>query len=275
MLINWFTVGAQALNFIVLVWLLRRFLYKPVLSAIDAREKRIAGEVADADRQKKENQALHEELQAEKQALDEGRQALIAKAKLEAKSEHERLLNEARREADALLVEQRAAMLNGSAKLCQELAQLAAAESINIARAALKNLAGMDLEQRINEVFMRRLREMDAKTKESMRTALEKPNSEPRVSSSFALSEGEKAAIQAALNETCATDVRLRFDVSSKGISGIDLYAEGQRLSWTLADYLNTLEEKALVLLRADGTASSDAAPDASPAAAIAPAVAA
>ena len=47
MLIDWFTVGAQALNFLVLVWLLKRFLYQPILDAIDAREKRIAKELAD------------------------------------------------------------------------------------------------------------------------------------------------------------------------------------------------------------------------------------
>ncbi len=42
MLIDWFTVGAQAVNFIILVWLLERYLYKPIRNAIDAREKRIA-----------------------------------------------------------------------------------------------------------------------------------------------------------------------------------------------------------------------------------------
>jgi hypothetical protein len=49
MLIDWFTVGAQIVNFLILVWLLKRFLYKPILDAIDAREKRIAAELADAD----------------------------------------------------------------------------------------------------------------------------------------------------------------------------------------------------------------------------------
>jgi F-type H+-transporting ATPase subunit b len=38
MLIDWFTVGAQALNFLILVWLMKRFLYQPILNAIDARE---------------------------------------------------------------------------------------------------------------------------------------------------------------------------------------------------------------------------------------------
>ena len=48
MLIDWFTVGAQLLNFLILVWLLKRFLYKPILGAIDIRERRIAAELADA-----------------------------------------------------------------------------------------------------------------------------------------------------------------------------------------------------------------------------------
>ena len=54
MLIDWFTVGAQIVNFLILVWLLKRFLYKPILDAIDAREKRIAAELADADTKKAE-----------------------------------------------------------------------------------------------------------------------------------------------------------------------------------------------------------------------------
>jgi len=40
MLIDWFTVGAQTLNFLILVWLMKHFLYQPVLNAIDGREKK-------------------------------------------------------------------------------------------------------------------------------------------------------------------------------------------------------------------------------------------
>jgi len=52
MLIDWFTVGAQALNFLILVWLMRRFLYRPILHAIDEREKRIVAELSNADAKK-------------------------------------------------------------------------------------------------------------------------------------------------------------------------------------------------------------------------------
>ena len=63
MLIDWFTVGAQALNFLILVWLMKRFLYKPILHAIDAREKRITAELADADAKKADAQQERDEFQ--------------------------------------------------------------------------------------------------------------------------------------------------------------------------------------------------------------------
>ena len=61
MLIDWFTVGAQVLNFLILVWLMKRFLYQPILRAIDAREERIAKELADAQARRIEAQKEHDE----------------------------------------------------------------------------------------------------------------------------------------------------------------------------------------------------------------------
>jgi F-type H+-transporting ATPase subunit b len=84
-LIDWFTVGAQALNFLILVWLMKRFLYKPVLAAIDVREKRIAKEIADADAKKADAQKEHDEFQHKNEEFDQQRAALLSKATDEAK----------------------------------------------------------------------------------------------------------------------------------------------------------------------------------------------
>ena len=102
MLIDWFTIGAQALNFLILVWLLKHFLYQPILNAIDAREKRIAKELADADAQKAEAQKEHDEFQKKNEEFDQQRAALLTKATDEAQAERQRLLDEARKAADAL-----------------------------------------------------------------------------------------------------------------------------------------------------------------------------
>jgi F-type H+-transporting ATPase subunit b len=264
MLIDWFTVGAQVINFIVLVWLLKRFLYKPVLNAIDAREKRVAAELANADRQMTEIKKSRDELQAKGKTFDEERSALLAKAILDAKMEAERLLGNARQAADALTLQRNAALHGESAKLADELSRLAAAESINIARAALKDLAGADLEARICEVFVRRLRGIDSPTKETLGILLKSPAGKPVVTSSFELSAGDKLAIQTALNGTFSADIHLRFQASSNAIGGIELSAGGERLSWTINDYLKTLQEKGAALLSTESV-SGGTAPNTTP----------
>ena len=70
MLIDWFTIGAQALNFLILVWLLRHFLYQPILNAIDAREQKITAELADAAARKAEAQKDRDEFQHKNTAFD-------------------------------------------------------------------------------------------------------------------------------------------------------------------------------------------------------------
>jgi F-type H+-transporting ATPase subunit b len=95
MLIDWFTIVAQVINFLILVWLLKRYLYKPILNAIDEREKRIAKELADADAKKAEAKAERDGFQHKNEAFDQQRAALLGKATDEAKAERKRLLDQA------------------------------------------------------------------------------------------------------------------------------------------------------------------------------------
>src|SRR5580693_691003 len=102
MLIDWFTVGAQAGNFLILVWLLKRFLYKPVLAAIDEREKRITVELRNADQKKAEalkeqTDFLHKNDEFERQRL-----ALLLEATKSGKTERDRILESARTDAEAV-----------------------------------------------------------------------------------------------------------------------------------------------------------------------------
>ena len=75
MLIDWFTVIAQVINFLILVWLLKRFLYRPILNAIDAREKRIAAEIADTSPNNADAMKQREEFQHKNEEFDKQRSA--------------------------------------------------------------------------------------------------------------------------------------------------------------------------------------------------------
>ena len=70
--IDWFTVVAQAINFLILVWLLKRFLYKPILHAIDEREKGIAAQLAQAEAKKAEAPEGARRLSAQERGLRPG-----------------------------------------------------------------------------------------------------------------------------------------------------------------------------------------------------------
>ncbi|HXC97942.1 MAG TPA: F0F1 ATP synthase subunit B [Verrucomicrobiae bacterium] len=250
MLIDWFTVGAQALNFLILVWLLKRFLYQPILHAIDAREKLIAGELADADAKKAEAQKEHEEFQKKNEDFDLQRAALLTKATDEAKTERQRLLDEARKEADALTARRQEGLRNDALSLNQALRRRTQQEVFAITRKALTDLATTSLEERMGEVFDRRLRELDDKAKSVLGEALKRNPEAALVRSTFDLPAAQQAAIQNALNETFSAEIHVRFETAPELVSGIELAANGQKVAWSIADYLISLESGVSQLLK-------------------------
>jgi F-type H+-transporting ATPase subunit b len=250
MLLDWFTIGAQALNFLILVWLMKRFLYKPILNAIDAREKLIAKELADADAKKSEAQKERDEFQKKNEEFDQQRAALLAKATDEAKAVRRRLLEEARKAADALSAKRQESLVNDAHNLNQAISRLTQKEVFAITRKALTDLATTSLEERMGEVFDRRLRELSGQAKNLLGEALKK-NSEPAlIRSAFDLPAAQRAAIQNALNETFSAEIHIQFEISADLVSGIELSANGQKVGWSIADYLLSLEKGVGELLK-------------------------
>lgn len=243
MLIDWFTVGAQLLNFLILVWLMKRFLYRPILSAIDAREARIAQELAEAATTKATAEKERADFQHKNEAFDEERAGLLHAATEEAKAERQRLLDVARTAADALLAKQHQSQQQEVANFTQALRRKAQAEVFALARATLSDLADAGLEQRAIEVFIARLRALEPAAREQLTVALQAATEPALVRSAFALPAEQQAEIQRALNETVSADVPLRFDVVPALVSGIELTAPGQKLGWSIAQYLSTLEQ--------------------------------
>ena len=250
MLIDWFTVGAQALNFIILVWLLKRFLYKPILNAVDAREKRITAELADADAKKAEAQKERDDYQHKNEEFDQQRAALLSKATDEAKAARQRLLDDARKAADALSAKRQEALRSDAQNLNQAIRRRTQQEVFAIARKALKDLATTSLEERMSEVFTRRLRTMDGKAKEGIAEALKTASEPAVVRSAFALPAAQRAAIQKAVNETFSAEVPVRFETAPDLVSGIELATNGQKIAWSIADYLTSLEKGVGELLK-------------------------
>jgi len=262
MLIDWFTVSAQLVNFLILVWLLKRLLYKPILHAIDERERRIAQELADADTKRTEAEKERKEFQKKNDEFDKQREELLGKAKGEARSESQRLLEESRLAANALRAKKEDALKREQQSLNDEITRRTREEVFAIARKTLTDLAGTSLEERMSEVFTRRLRALNDEAKKTLAEALNPLSTPVLVRSVFELPSEQRVAIQRALKETFSAEIQVRFETAPDVISGIELTTNGQKVAWSIAGYLASLEKGIGELLKEKDKPEATAEPN-------------
>jgi F-type H+-transporting ATPase subunit b len=242
MLIDWFTVGAQALNFLVLVWLLKRFLYRPILHAIDTREKRIAAELSDAGTRQAAARRESDEFRQKNEDFDRQRAGLLSQATAEVEVERQRLLAAARQAADDAGAMRREGLRRDARALDLAIRRRTQTEVFAIVRKTLIDLASASLEERLVDVFIRRLRALDGDAKATLDKALAASAAPAVVRSVLELPAEQRAALQDAVDETFTDGIHLQFVTAPELVSGIELSANGQKVAWSIEDYLVSLE---------------------------------
>jgi F-type H+-transporting ATPase subunit b len=257
MLIDWFTVGAQVVNFLVLVWLMKRFLYKPILHAIDAREERIARELADGERMQAAAAQEREEFERRKKALEDTREEFLETARDEARDERQKLLGRARAEAEAERARQAEALKRERDCLLDEIARRTREETYAIARKTLTDLAGTGFDERASLVFAERLRSLDGPSRSDL--ALDATSGPLRVRSAFDLSEESRAAVRSALEEVLEGSAEVHFETDPDLVGGIEVLTGNRKISWSIEEYLAQMQKSMDDLFSSSaGAASAD-----------------
>jgi len=100
---------------------------------------------------------------------------------------------------------------------------------------------------------------MDGPAKAGLAEALKTASDPALVRSAFDLPAKQRAAIQNALKETFSTEIHVRFETAPDLISGIELTTNGQKVAWSIADYLASLEKGVDDLLKEKDTPESKA----------------
>lgn len=251
MLIDWFTVIAQVFNFLVLVWLMKRFLYQPVLSALDAREKRIAQELEDARHASAAAAAERKEYQQQRIDFEQQRAALLNQAREEAAGERLRLLNEARNSGEELRNRLDSQLNTEYLNLKHEIARHAQQEVFAITRKTLFELSDSTLEQRMVEVFLARLSEGQARNE---LLALAAQGDEAILRSAFELPLPLQERISSAIENMAGQPLPLRFEIVPGLMAGVELFMHGRKLAWSITEYLGELEQSLNGLLKTRNT---------------------
>ncbi len=242
MKINWFTVIAQVINFLVLVWLLKKFLYKPILKAINEREKKITGQLKEADDKKAAAIKEQNDFKKKNADFDQQKKVLMDKAIADTNAQRDKLLQEAKDEANTLR-----SNLEKAAKESQQNDELANADKTQkqvfaITKKLLKEMASSSLEDQSVNTFNKRLSELNDEEKKKFIEAFKSNTNTILVRSAFELSAPQQTSINAVVNEVLATKSQLQFKTSPELISGIELTTNGYKLAWSFAEYLQSLQ---------------------------------
>ena len=254
MLIDWFTVVAQIVNFAILLLLLRQFLYRPILRAMREREQKIVSRLQEAERIQAEANRLAEEYRQKNQEINTARQQLLAAAREEAERARTEQLKRIRAEIDETRRRWHHAVQNEKADFLGDLKRRAAGQTHAIMRSALADLAGADLEQHIARRFIARLSEIDDDTRQAMADA---PDGDPAIDeadapppappivvcSAFEIPNDLRQAMIEGIQQHIAPNRRAVFTVEPDLLCGIELRAPGHKIAWSLESYLDALEQ--------------------------------
>ena len=252
-----FTIIAQIFNFVVLMLLLRRFLYGPIVRTMDAREKHITTELDEAEQKEREARRQAAELRREREELEDQRGEFLTQAQMDADQKRNELVQQARDEVEARKAAWREAIAREKESFLDNLRQRAGEQVYIITRRVLSDLANVDLEQFIIDSFLKRLLTMEDEGLERVAAQMAElrkmeadeaekstlPQPEAAITTAFDIDDGARRRIEQAVHERLGTNVQIRFEVTPELICGIELKTRGYKAAWSLQDYLETLDE--------------------------------
>lgn len=239
--INWFTVIAQIVNFLILVWLLKRFLYKPVLKAIDERGEKIASQLNDAAI--KQADAIKEQnlFQQKNEDFDKERAAKMKDAQEEVDAEKIRLFEELREESTIMRSTYEDSLKQQEKELSDVIRRKTKTEVFAIAGKTLADLANANLDEQVTTVFIKKIMDLDEENKAKFKNALMNSEKPIRIKSAFELSAPAKQELEKAIEGISGQINDFQYLLEPELISGIEMDTESYQLSWNIDSYLDSL----------------------------------
>ena len=251
MLIDPITVAAQIVNFLILMALLKHFLYDRVLNAMDAREERIRSRLESAKEREKEAEDTLAEYRERQRELEEKREAELEKAREAAEARRDELIDQARKDVDRKRDRWRRALRQDRAALLRDLRKTAGERVFAVCRRVLADLADADLQAQVVRRFLERLKE----------TELETGDGDILVRTGFDPGAEDRERLAAALGVSAE---ELDVETDADLILGIEARIGDRKVAWSAADYLSELETAVRERLEKATESADDAGEDAS-----------
>ncbi|MGV8057522.1 MAG: hypothetical protein AB2L12_05755 [Smithellaceae bacterium] len=241
--IDWFVLLCQIFNFLLLVYLLKRFLYGRIIKAMDDREAKIAARFAEAEELRVKAAKSAEAYDRRNQLLAEKSEQMLNEASLAAEAKRKELMENVREDVELIKVRWQDMLSSEQKAFFQDLRGRATRQIYAAVHKAFTDLAHEDLEARIIDEFIRRIRALDREKSAQLRQAINGGGNEVIVHSAFAVPFPTRSRIEQELKEHITSGFTIRYVTEPEVISGIELRVNGHKIAWSLNEYLETLVE--------------------------------
>jgi F-type H+-transporting ATPase subunit b len=239
-----FTFIAQMINFLILLFLLNKFIFGRIKAAMKERERKIRDNIQDAEKKnisageyEDKNRELYKKISDEKESL-------INQAKLEAESFRERLIDEYKTSA-AIESEKQKLYFNAQNEKFLELMKHKSREYVFLlSEKIIRDLADEKLENKICEKFIKKIKVLESDMTDNIRSNLVNQDKLITVKSSFELDQDLRIRIMKAFNEKFKFTKEFNFEINNGDFCGIELVLESYVISWNMDQYLSGIGEK-------------------------------
>ena len=182
--------------------------------------------------------------------MKEQRQRMLEEAKGEAEHLRKSLSKEIREDIDEKRKEWTRQLEREQEEFVAELRKGTGQQFLKVARRAFGDMANADLDHKMAEVFIGRLRALEKEEKRRLKEAVGDSNRTVVLRSAFELPANLKRRLTKAVHDEIAEDADVTYEVSRDLVCGIQLKADGQLVTWSLDGYLNGLEQQLLERIR-------------------------
>jgi F-type H+-transporting ATPase subunit b len=242
MRIDWWTLTLQAANFLVLVWLLQHFLYRPVQNIIAERQQRTDGILAEANAARTAAEALQTRLEQQRAAIDQERHQALEEAHARAKEGAASLLGRARADAEKLLAEERQRIEKERAEVADALRQDAIELGVAIARRLLAETDNGSPDRPFLERALARLQNLAEPERSALIDRLADGHV-VQVVTAAPLDPAGRDDFTRRLCELVGTDIEVQFATDPTLLAGAELHFPHSVLHHSWQDSLREIEE--------------------------------
>ena len=244
MQIDWITFIAEIINLLVLVWLLKRFLYAPINNIIQQRQAEIHAQIESADALHRQAESEFQTLEMEKNAFEKSLQTRQNDLTKELSMERKETLTKIKEQANQLKHQLQSEIKLQNENLKSELEQFISRDFLRIAGKIITDLTGATPIERVLNLFYEKLISL-TKSEIKKLNKIIKNQKVITINSSDTLSKKHQDDMTKFLRSyfEISPKTKIQYQVQPSLMLGVEIRIQDIAIEWTIKNYLDELEQ--------------------------------